>query len=73
MLRLSANARGKVCHEYSVAAMTDRWLAAFGQARPRKEWPRRWKIEPPLDSRGPLRFTAFGRFLRKIKLRLHGQ
>jgi glycosyltransferase involved in cell wall biosynthesis len=73
MARFSTNAREKVRHDYSVAAMTDRWLAAFGQAPPRKEWPRRWSIEAPLDSPGRLRFTSLGRSLRKIKLRLHGQ
>jgi glycosyltransferase involved in cell wall biosynthesis len=68
--RLSANARKKVYEEYSVAAMTDRWLEAFGPAGPQVDWPRRWKIQSPLTSPDSFRFSKAGRVLRRLKRRL---
>jgi glycosyltransferase involved in cell wall biosynthesis len=70
MARLSANARERVHRDYSVAAMADRWLNVFHQAPPRRNWPTQWKIEPPLISPGRFKFSAVGRSLRRIKLKL---
>jgi glycosyltransferase involved in cell wall biosynthesis len=70
MSRLSTNARERVYSDYSVGAMTDRWLNACQSAPPRKEWPRKWKVEAPLKSPGSFRFTRMGRFLRRMRLKL---
>ena len=70
MARLSANAREKVRREFSVAAMTDRWLGAFPEAPTAPDWPRRWKIQPPLTSPASFRFSKPGRVIRRIWFKL---
>ena len=67
----SAAARERVQKEFSVAAMTDRWLAAF-PAPPASPpiWPLRWKISAPLPAKNPLHFSPPMRFLRRMAARL---
>ena len=63
----SAAARARVQTEFSVAAMTDRWLAAFpatkGTTAP---WPKRWRIQAPLTAGNPLYFSPPIRLLRRL-------
>lgn len=67
----SAAARSRVKEEFSVEAMTDRWLAAFPKTFPAiGEWPARWKIQPPLPARHPVYFSPPMRALRRMAARL---
>ncbi len=72
MRRLSQNAQARVRRDFSVGAMTDRWLGALPPP-PKSDvnWPDRWRIGAPLPSRGDLRFSPPARLLRRwlIKLR----
>lgn len=64
--RLSENARERVRKEFSVAAMTDRWLATFPKTTPELTgWPSVWDVKPPLGSENHFRFWAIGRLLRR--------
>jgi glycosyltransferase involved in cell wall biosynthesis len=72
MARLSANAREKVFREYSVGAMTDRWLDAFPKSPATPDWPTRWTIQPPLGSSTSFRFSRPGKALRRLKFKLRG-
>jgi hypothetical protein len=72
MRRLSAGSREKVFREYSVAAMTDRWLDAFPKSSATTDWPRQWNIRPPLTSPASFRFSRAGRALRRLKFKLRG-
>jgi glycosyltransferase involved in cell wall biosynthesis len=67
----SAAAREKVKMEFSVAAMTDRWLAAF-PASPNSMpvWQQKWKILAPLPAKNPFHFSPPMRALRKIVARM---
>jgi glycosyltransferase involved in cell wall biosynthesis len=63
----SAAARVRVKTEFSVEAMTDRWLSIF----PKKiqavgRWPERWKIQPPLPARHPVYFSPPVRVIRRL-------
>jgi glycosyltransferase involved in cell wall biosynthesis len=63
----SAAARSRVQTEFSVAAMTDRWLAAFpatkGATAP---WPKRWRIQAPLPAGNPIYFSPPVRVIRRL-------
>jgi len=66
MSRLSRNAQARVRREFSVGAMTDRWLAALPPPPPAKaNWPESWSISAPLGSEGQLRFSLPARILRR--------
>jgi glycosyltransferase involved in cell wall biosynthesis len=66
----SAAARARVRKEFSMAAMTDRWLAAFPKTFPAiGEWPARWKIKPPLVARHPFYFSPPMRFIRRLAVK----
>jgi glycosyltransferase involved in cell wall biosynthesis len=66
LIRLSRNARERVCREFSIASMTDRWLNVFpAQAKPDLTWPQHWRIKPPLAVRNPFRFSPPVRMLRR--------
>lgn len=70
----SAAAHARVRQEFSVAAMTDRWLAAFPAAPVSPPvWPQRWKISAPLTAAYPVYFSPPLRAARRlmIKLRKH--
>jgi glycosyltransferase involved in cell wall biosynthesis len=65
--RLSQNAQEKARREFTVSAMTDRWLAAVPPS-PAAEisWPDKWKIKPILSASNPLWFTPPMRWLRRL-------
>jgi precorrin-2 methylase len=63
----SAAARARVQTEFSVAAMTDRWLAAFAVlTSPLGAWPGRWKITAPVTAGNPVFFSSLMRILRRL-------
>jgi glycosyltransferase involved in cell wall biosynthesis len=66
----SAAARARVQKEFSVAAMTDRWLAAL-PASPISPtvWQERWKISAPLATEKPILFSPPMRSLRRVAKR----
>lgn|SRR5487761_2402258 len=67
----SAAARRRVQKEFSVAAMTDRWLAALPSSSAIIEpWPERWKITSPLVAKNPFHFSPLVRALRRVAARL---
>lgn len=67
----SAAARARVKTEFSVAAMTDRWLAAFPPANiVAKSWPQHWRIQAPVGAGNPLYFSLPVRALRRRLARL---
>jgi glycosyltransferase involved in cell wall biosynthesis len=67
----SVAARARVQKEFSVAAMTNRWLAAF-PATPTAppEWPNRWKIAAPKVADNPMHYSPPMRALRRIAIKL---
>jgi glycosyltransferase involved in cell wall biosynthesis len=67
----SAAARERVQREFSVAAMTDRWLATFPVGESVIEpWPERWRIRAILGAGNPLRFSRPMRMLRRLAARM---
>jgi glycosyltransferase involved in cell wall biosynthesis len=62
----SAAARERVKMEFSVEAMTDRWLAVFPKKIPPIQWPSRWNIQAPLPARHPFYFSSPLRLLRRM-------
>jgi glycosyltransferase involved in cell wall biosynthesis len=66
----SAAARARVCQEFSVEAMTDRWLAVFPKKIPAiGAWPTTWNIKAPLTVRHPVYFSPSMRVLRRLAAR----
>jgi glycosyltransferase involved in cell wall biosynthesis len=67
----SAVARARAQKEFSVAAMTDRWLRAL-PAPPTSPpiWQQRWKISAPLVAHTPIYFSSPMRALRRIAVKL---
>jgi colanic acid/amylovoran biosynthesis glycosyltransferase len=66
----SAAARMRVQREFSVAAMTDHWLASFPSAKGGVErFPKRWRIKGVLASGNPLYFSRPVRILRRAAAR----
>ena len=70
MARLAAEARARVVREYSIAAMTDRWLGAFPASPATPVWSQRWTLLPPLTSPESFRFSRSGRVLRRLRFNL---
>ncbi|MGD0351477.1 MAG: glycosyltransferase family 4 protein [Verrucomicrobiota bacterium] len=68
----SAAARARVQNEFTVEAMTDRWLAAFPTAASPAAvaWPTNWDIKPPLRARHPIYFSPPMRVLRRLAAKL---
>jgi glycosyltransferase involved in cell wall biosynthesis len=67
----SAAARARVQQEFSVGAMTDRWLAALPPAKSGIEpWPTRWRIQAVLVAGNPLYFSRPVRMLRRMAARM---
>ncbi|MGA9451367.1 MAG: glycosyltransferase family 4 protein [Verrucomicrobiia bacterium] len=63
----SAAAHTRVQKEFSVAAMTDRWLAVFPKTFPAiGAWPADWKIQPPLRALHPVRYSPPLRVIRRL-------
>ena len=66
----SAAARARVAKDFSVAAMTDRWLAVLPQPKETiGPWPQRWRIHAPLPAPNWIYFSSPVRVLRKLALR----
>jgi glycosyltransferase involved in cell wall biosynthesis len=71
MSRFSQNAREKVRLEFSVEAMTDRWLGALPPPpKAGSAWPERWHIQPILDAPRKWWFSPPMRLLRRLRLKL---
>lgn len=67
MRRLARNARERVQRDFSVTAMTDRWLNAFpGTPRQNVIWPQPWPIKPILGCQYPLYFSSPIRWVRRL-------
>jgi glycosyltransferase involved in cell wall biosynthesis len=67
----SAAAHARVQEKFSVAAMTDRWLAAFPDpAASPPAWPQCWKISAPLTAAHPVYFSPPLRVIRRLAARL---
>jgi hypothetical protein len=67
----SAAAHARVQNEFSVAAMTDRWLAVLPPMKSAiQPWPKRWKITAPLTAGNPRRFSWPMRLLRRAAARM---
>jgi glycosyltransferase involved in cell wall biosynthesis len=63
----SAAARTRVEKEFSVAAMTDRWLAAIPTPSISPlTWPQQWNISAPLAAKNPIFFSSPIRILRRM-------
>lgn len=63
----SAAAHERVKTAFSVAAMTDRWLAAFPSPPTSPvNWPRHWRILAPLTAPNKFYFSPPVRFLRRL-------
>ena len=66
----SAAARARVQKEFSVGAMTDRWLAAFPKEPPViGAWPANWRIKPIVAARYPVYYSPPVRILRRLAAR----
>lgn len=67
---MSRNAAARVRRDYSVGAMTDRWLAALPPHVPSGiTWPKRFAIQPILAAANPWRFSQPVRWLRRILIK----
>ena len=67
MTALAAHAREKVWREFSVRAMTDRWLATLPAPDPAAiVWPQRWSIRAPLAAKASPRFWPVARVVRRL-------
>jgi glycosyltransferase involved in cell wall biosynthesis len=67
MEQLSSNSCARVRREFSVEAMTDRWLAALPE-KPESDvsWPSHWSIKPPVGAEQMFRFSWAGRLIRRM-------
>jgi len=71
LAKKSAAARLRVQRDFSVTAMTDRWLAALPQVpSPVEPWPKRWQIAGVLAAGNPLYFSRPIRVLRRAAARV---
>ncbi len=71
MRKMSAKARDLIGREYSISAMTDRWVARLAANEPQTvNWPDSWKISRPIFGRENWRFSQPGRGLRRLAARL---
>jgi glycosyltransferase involved in cell wall biosynthesis len=71
MVAKSAAARARVQQDFSVAAMTDRWLAAFPPTKSViAPWPKRWRMRAVLASGNSLHFSWPMRILRRVAARM---
>ena len=72
--RLSQNAQEKVRRDFSVAAMSDRWLKTLpATTRQCNVWPERWSIKPPLVSPNAFRYSLIGKLMRRVLFRLRSR
>jgi glycosyltransferase involved in cell wall biosynthesis len=67
----STAARARVQQEFSMAAMTDRWLAVLPPVKSAVEpWPRRWRLQGVLIAKNQLYFSPPVRLLRRLGRRV---
>jgi hypothetical protein len=69
MRKLAQNAREKVRLQFSVGAMTDRWLAALPPPPATVSWPEAFTPKPILESPQPWRFWPVFRLVRRSLIR----
>jgi glycosyltransferase involved in cell wall biosynthesis len=70
LARLSSAAREKVLKDFSIGAMTDRWLSHLTPKEATNvHWPDAWKIQSPFATRHPLYFSRPIRMLRRMAIR----
>lgn len=70
MAAKSAAARARVERDFSVAAMTDRWLAALpSPPETTGVWPKQWRIRAPLTAPNKFYFSPPLRALRRLAIR----
>lgn len=68
--RLSQAARQKVRADFSIAAMTDRWLQALPEiSQPTASWPDQVKVKPILCAPNPWIFSPPARWLRRTLIK----
>jgi glycosyltransferase involved in cell wall biosynthesis len=71
MHRMSVEARALIGGQYSVGAMTDRWLALLPISHPDPPiLPDRWELLPPLFPHRSLWFSRPGRWARRVAARV---
>jgi glycosyltransferase involved in cell wall biosynthesis len=71
LLTKSVAARERVRTEFSVEAMTDRWLRVFMTApNEAAQWPWTWRINAPFGASNEIIFTKPFRILRRLRRRL---
>jgi len=71
MVRLAQNGREKVRRDFSVGAMSDRWMKVLPRTLERTiVWPERWTIKPPLVAPNDFRYSRLGRVLRRVRFKL---
>jgi glycosyltransferase involved in cell wall biosynthesis len=71
MERMAANGRSRVLKEFSVPAMTDRWLKVFPQTFPPGiQWAPSGSITAPLPAETNIRFSVAGKLLRRLVFKL---
>jgi glycosyltransferase involved in cell wall biosynthesis len=69
----SAAARARVEHDFSVAAMANRWLAVFPPSpAPVETWPNHWCIQAPVPAQNKSHFSPPIRVLRRMAVRFRG-
>ena len=62
---LSDHARERVRTNYSISAMTDRWLSVIAPSEKSAAWPESPRIRGPLVDQRRWPYTTMGRFLRR--------
>jgi glycosyltransferase involved in cell wall biosynthesis len=70
---MSVRANEKVARDFSVQAMTNRWLDAFPAQGAHGVWPEKPQIKPPLTCTHPLYFSKPMRPLRRLALRIRSR
>lgn len=63
---MSKKASARVREDYSVQAMTDRWLSLLKTPQEPIVWPGEFSISGPLSEQHSLKYKAPGRFLRRL-------
>ena len=66
MASMSEKAAERVRHDYSVQAMTNRWLSLLKVPRESIEWPQEFHVSGPIIESDHWKYTAPGRALRKL-------
>jgi colanic acid/amylovoran biosynthesis glycosyltransferase len=62
----SRNAQERVRTNYSVAAMTDRWLSVLKPLEKPVSWPRHFHVRGPMTDRRQWKYASLARFFRRL-------